>query len=115
MKEDGDLRLESKAGGRVVAKNTKGTSGSGFMWGLILGLVTGVLLAILFAPQPGEETREQLSEQSIDLRRRGVEGYRRVAAQFRERYSDALEQGREAYGRTKEEVLTSYTRGKGLS
>lgn len=97
-----------------MAKNSKGTSGSGFFWGLIFGLITGALLAILYAPQPGEATREQLSEQSIELRRRGVEGYQQFAAQFRERYSDALEQGREAYGRTKDEVLSNYTKSKSM-
>jgi gas vesicle protein len=95
-----------------VAKNSKSTSGSGFFWGLMLGLIAGALLAILYAPQSGEETREQLSEQGIELRRRGMEGYQQFATQVRERYSDAFEQGREAYGRTKDEVLSNYSKGK---
>ena len=78
----------------------------------MLGLLTGVILAILYAPQTGEETREQLSEQSIELRRRGLENYQQFAAQVRERYGDAWQQGREAYGRTKDEVLSHYNKAK---
>jgi len=98
---------------RDVAKNgKKKSSGSGFIWGLLLGMITGAILAILFAPQTGEETREQLSEQSIELRRRGLEGYQQLAAQLRERYGDAFAQGREAYARTKDEVLSRYNKAK---
>jgi gas vesicle protein len=97
-----------------VAKKDKQTSGSGFLWGLVLGLIAGVILAILYAPQTGEETREQLTEQSIELRRRGVESYHQFAAQLRERYGDAWQQGREAYGRTRDEVLSHYNKAKSV-
>jgi gas vesicle protein len=97
-----------------VAKNSKSASSAGFFWGLVLGLITGAVLAILYAPQSGQETREQLNEQGIELRRRGREGYQQFASQVRERYSDAFEQGREAYGRTKDEVLSHYSKGKSV-
>ena len=95
-----------------MAKQGKKSSGSGFFLGLMLGFLTGVVLAILYAPQTGEETREQLSEQSIELRRRGLESYQQFAAGLRERYGDAWQQGREAYARTKDEVLSHYNKAK---
>ncbi len=39
----------------------QGKSRSGFMFGLVLGMAVGAAVALLFAPQPGEETRSQLS------------------------------------------------------
>jgi len=77
-----------------MAKQNKKTSGGGFMFGLIVGLVAGATLALLLAPQTGEETRETL------------------AGQLRDRYGEALTQGREAYTRTKGEVLTRYNAAK---
>ncbi len=87
----------------------RGNGGSGFFWGLVLGVVTGFILALLFAPQPGDTTREQLAEQSIQLRKRGEERYQQLATQVRERYSDAVEQGREAYARAKDQILSQYS------
>lgn len=86
--------------------------GSGFFWGLMLGIATGVALAMLFAPQPGEETRKQLAEQSVQLRRRGQDRYADLTSQFRERYGDAMEQGRGAYSRAKDQILSQYNQTK---
>jgi gas vesicle protein len=91
-----------------VAKK-RGNGGSGFFWGLVLGVVTGFVLALLFAPQPGDMTREQLADQSIQLRKRGEERYQQLATQFRERYGDAMEQARESYGRAKDQILSQYS------
>lgn len=90
----------------------EGKSGSGFFWGFVLGLIVGGILAILYAPQPGEETRQQLSEQSVELRKRGQLRAEQLAAQMRERYGDAMIQANEAYSRTKDEVLTRYNQAK---
>ena len=76
-----------------MARQKKKKSG-GFLFGLIVGLAAGATLALLLAPQTGEETRETL------------------AGQLRDRYSEALTQGREAYTRTKGEVLTRYNAAK---
>lgn len=88
----------------------QGKSGAGFFFGLMLGLAVGATLGILFAPQAGEETRSQLSESSVDLRRFGRSGYQSVADMLRERYGDAFAQGREAYTRAKDEVLERYNK-----
>ena len=88
----------------------RGKSGSGFFFGLMLGLAVGATLGILFAPQAGEETRSQLSESSVDLRRFGLSGFQGVADKLRERYGDALMQGQEAAERARNEVLERYNK-----
>jgi gas vesicle protein len=86
--------------------------GGGFIWGFIFGVLTGVVLALLFAPQPGENTREQLTEQTAVLRQRGQERYTEVAGQLRERAAEAMVQGREAYQRAKDQLLTQYAQSR---
>lgn len=93
-----------------MAKQRK--SGSGFLFGFALGIAVGAAVALLFAPQPGEDTRSQLSESSIQLRKMGREGYQTLAGQLRERYGDALSQGREAYTQAKDEVMARYRQAK---
>ena len=39
-----------------------------FGWGIISGAAIGATLAVLFAPQPGEETRQQLATAASDVR-----------------------------------------------
>ncbi len=39
-----------------------------FVIGFFLGGLTGAAAALLMAPQPGEQTRAQLQERSIELR-----------------------------------------------
>jgi len=78
----------------------------------MLGMAAGAALALLFAPQPGEETRSQLSESSVQLRRMGREGYQTLAGQLRERYGDAFTQGREAYNQARDEIMTRYNKAK---
>jgi len=91
---------------------TERKSRSGFVFGLILGMAVGAAVALLFAPQPGEDTRTQLSESSVQLRKMGREGYQTLAGQLRERYGDAVAQGRDAYNQTKDEILTRYNKAK---
>ncbi len=95
-----------------MAKNGKSGSGSGFFWGLVFGILVGATLAILFAPQPGEETREQLAEQSVNLRKRSQIRAEQVKAELKDRYGDAMVQGKEAYDRAREEVLVRYNKAK---
>jgi gas vesicle protein len=96
-----------------MAKQRK--SGSGFMFGLVLGIAIGAAAALLFAPQPGEDTRSQLSESSVQLRRMGREGYQTLAGQLRDRYGDAVSQGRDAYNQAKDDILTRYNKAKASS
>jgi gas vesicle protein len=80
-----------------------------FTIGLLVGFGLGVAAGLLLAPQSGEDTRAQLSEQGIMLRDRSAE----VSNDLRSRATDALAQGREIYQRTKDELGSMYSRAKG--
>jgi len=43
-----------------------------FLFGLLVGLGLGVAIGLLMAPQTGEDTRAQLSEQGVMLRNRST-------------------------------------------
>jgi gas vesicle protein len=77
-----------------------------FYFGLLVGLRVGVIVGILYAPQSGEATRAQLSEQGIPL------GEGIFSDEIRSRANEALAQGRELYSRTKGELSTQYSRAK---
>jgi gas vesicle protein len=79
-----------------------------FTIGLLIGFGLGVAAGLLLAPQSGEDTRAQLSEQGIMLRDRGLG----VGNDLRARANDAVAQGREIYQRTKEELGSMYSRAK---
>jgi gas vesicle protein len=79
-----------------------------FTIGLLVGFGLGVAAGLLLAPQSGEDTRAQLSEQGIMLRDRGLG----VGNDLRARAGDAVAQGREIYQRTKEELGSMYSRAK---
>jgi len=79
-----------------------------FFWGLLAGLVVGIALGLLLAPQSGESTRAQLGEQGVMLRDRTTG----LGDEIRARATDALAQGRELYGRTKDELAERYTQAK---
>ncbi len=79
-----------------------------FTVGLLVGFGLGVAAGLLLAPQSGEDTRAQLSEQGIMLRDRGLG----VSNDLRARANEAVDQGREIYQRTKDELGTMYTRAK---
>lgn len=80
-----------------------------FTIGLLVGFGLGVAAGLLLAPQSGEDTRAQLSEQGIMLRDRGAG----MSNDLRARANDAVAQGREMYQRTKEELGSMYSRAKG--
>jgi len=73
-----------------------------FIAGLLLGLGLGVVIGLLFAPQSGEATRAQLSEQGILLNPDSLK------EELRARAAEALTQGRDLYSRTKGELTERY-------
>ena len=77
-----------------------------FFMGILLGLGLGVIIGLLVAPQSGEATRAQLSEQGIQLRPDAFSEGIRARAQ------DALVQGNKLYSRTKTEMTDRYIRAK---
>jgi gas vesicle protein len=91
--------------------------GSAFM-AFILGGLTGAALALLYAPRSGRETREMLNEKMREAEERGkelrdqarargramvdeandyIERGREAVEQRRDRFSAAVEAGRQAY------------------
>ena len=76
----------------------------GFLAGFALGVAAGLILA----PQSGEATRAQLSEQGIMLRDRSSG----LTDEIRARATNALSQGRDMYARTKGELTETYTKAK---
>jgi len=74
----------------------------------LLGVGVGSLIGILFAPKPGEETREYLS-QSVQKKVRGLQERaedvikrgKEVVSQEKEKIAAAVEEGRETYEREK--------------
>ena len=75
-----------------------------FLAGFALGVAAGLILA----PQSGEATRAQLSEQGIILRDRSTG----LTGEIRSRATNALSQGREMYTRTKGELTETYNKAK---
>jgi len=79
-----------------------------FMFGLLLGLGLGVAIGLIIAPQSGEETRTLLNEQGQGiLLRSGA-----LSDQLRSRANEAIEQGRDRYVRTKNELTDRYSNAR---
>jgi len=83
----------------------------GFLGGLALGTLVGGALAIVFAPQSGEQTREQLRETSIELKDRATQ----VAGQAREQADTLQTQAQEVLGQAKDQVQSVTTRVQGIA
>ncbi len=79
-----------------------------FIWGLLVGFGLGLAAGLILAPQSGEATRAQLSEQGIMLRDRSAG----LSSEIRARANEALAQGREMYARTKSELTDTYAKSK---
>ncbi len=86
--------------------------GSDFLTGLFVGSLAGVVIGLLLAPQSGEQTRAQLVERGIELRdefeKRAGDLQDRVPAMIdeqRDRVEEAIEKGKEAAAKKREEIL----------
>ncbi|MFH1085377.1 MAG: YtxH domain-containing protein [Chloroflexota bacterium] len=101
--------------------------GSGdFVAGFLFGAFVGAVLALLFAPAPGEEIREQIRERGIELKDRAEElgaeatkqaGVLRTKGQTlldeqKTRLHEAIEEGKKAAARKKEELLSQLEQAK---
>lgn len=98
-----------------------------FLAGVVLGGLVGAAAALLLAPQPGEETREQLREKSIELKDRMIdlteearkkaedlqsEG-RTVVESQTARVKEAIDEGKKAAAKKKKELLQELEQEEG--
>ena len=82
-------------------------SGGGFMAGFILGGLIGAAVAILFAPQPGEQTVSMIREKGVEFKQRlGDMSPEEVKETVKKSVREAIEEGKVAATRTKEEMLS---------
>jgi gas vesicle protein len=86
---DGYDRFENESGG-----------GGSFVMGLLTGTVLGAGLGMLFAPKPGSELRNQISEQAGSLANSATEQVRRAS----DAASDLADRGRDIYGKARDAV-----------
>jgi gas vesicle protein len=80
-----------------------------FVFGLMLGIALGVIAGLLLAPQSGDATLAQLTEQGAMLRNRTGS----LGDDLKARATEAMVQGREIYDRTKTELTQRYNQTKG--
>lgn len=83
--------------------------GGSFLMGLLAGTVLGAGLGMLFAPKPGTELRNQLTESAGRLRTTAGGTY----GQASEKVSQIVDKGREAYDRARGSGTTGSTSGVG--
>ena len=71
--------------------------GGSFLMGLLAGTVLGAGLGMLFAPRPGSELRNQLTEQAGRLRSTAGDAYSQAST----RVNQVVDRGREVYDRAR--------------
>jgi len=71
--------------------------GGSFLMGLLAGTVLGAGLGMLFAPKPGSELRNQLTEQAGKLKSTAADGYQQASGKV----TQMVDRGREAYDRAR--------------
>jgi gas vesicle protein len=73
-----------------------------------LGLGIGVAVGVLFAPKAGAETRDLIREKADE----GKEYLKRRSVELRESASDAVERGKAAVQRQKEQIHAAVEAGR---
>ena len=71
--------------------------GGSFLMGLLAGTVLGAGLGMLFAPRPGSELRNQLTEQAGRLKSTANDAYSQASGKV----NQMVDRGREAYDRAR--------------
>jgi gas vesicle protein len=73
-----------------------------------LGLGLGVAVGVLFAPKSGAETRSLLKSKAEE----GADYVKRRGAEFRDTATDALDKGKQAVSRHKDNLSAAVEAGK---
>lgn len=73
-----------------------------------LGLGLGVAVGVLFAPKSGAETRNLLRSKAEE----GADFVKRRSAEFRDQAADALDRGKQAVSRHKENLSAAVEAGR---
>ena len=83
------------------------SSSNGFMW-FLAGLGLGALVGVLYAPQSGEETREQLRRSA----RENADRLRDQARQARDQASQYVDRGREKWSQQRDQFRSAVEAGR---
>jgi gas vesicle protein len=90
-----------------MAKDDGAGAGS-ILMAFLLGAAAGAAVALLYAPQEGEKTRELLAAKAREGRQRASELAEKagdVLAQGREQINNAIDRGRDAYQKARQELV----------
>ena len=82
-------------------------SSNGFMW-FLAGLGLGALVGVLYAPQSGEETREQIRRSA----REGADRLRDQAEQARQQATQYVDRGREKWSQQRDNFRNAVDAGR---
>jgi gas vesicle protein len=83
-----------------------------FLSGLIIGGLVGAAAALLLAPQSGEETRAIIKEKGIELKDKAAETAEDVRVRTTEAAHKVQERGKQLYEEQKERVVKAIDAGK---
>jgi gas vesicle protein len=114
VKREEQLREQlEKLQRQLVERDQQGGSVLGFLGGVVLGMLVGAVLALIFAPQPGQQTREQLRDTSIELKGRATQ----AVGQAKEQASPLAAQAQDTLGqvRTRAQSLSGTAKDQAQS
>jgi gas vesicle protein len=86
----------------------EGVGAGSILLAFLLGAAAGAAVALLYAPQTGEKTRELLGAKAREGRQRAAEFAEKASGamtQGREHINHAIERGREAYQQARREQV----------
>jgi len=109
-----------------MSDNNGGGSAGFFLAGLLVGAALGAVAALLFAPAPGEETRELLSQKGIELKGKAkelsdvakekaeaLEAKGRISMEEKlAKLEEAVEEGKKTADKTRTELLSKLEKAR---
>lgn len=88
-------------------------SGPGFLTGLIIGVAIGAAITLVLTPRPAlAPAADPTDTGDVDAPAPAGDPLAAVVERVRERYQDALTQGREAFERARAEALQLYNQAR---